>query len=110
MQRRPTVPAALAVLAGAAIAAGCAVPGLDGRTWALYACEGGATAEAGFGGPGEPVRLRLSGRDMTLEPVPAASGTRYSDGTLTFWDKGGEALLIDETTGEQWRCRRMPPE
>jgi membrane-bound inhibitor of C-type lysozyme len=95
----------LSLLLGAALL-GCASPRLEPDTWVSYDCEGGRTPEVGFSGAGEAVALRIAGRTLRLEPVPAASGARYSDGTTTFWSKGPEALLIDETTGEQWSCRK----
>lgn len=45
----------------------------------------------------EKVWLFLPGRTLPLPRVPAASGAKYSDGRLTFWSRGEEALL--ETGG-----------
>jgi uncharacterized membrane protein len=44
--------------------------------------------------------LHLPGGAVTLEPREAASGARYSDGSITFWSKGAEATLelADRTT------------
>jgi len=37
-----------------------------------------------------------------LPQVPAASGTRYTDGRVSVWNKGPEVLL--ERDGRSWRC------
>jgi len=41
----------------------------------------------------ERVSLLLPSRVVTLPQASAASGTKYSDGHVTFWSKGEEALL-----------------
>ncbi|WP_369815691.1 MliC family protein [Erwinia sp. ErVv1] len=41
----------------------------------------------------EEVNLILDGNPVTLKQQVAASGTRYSDGTYTFWSKGDEAFI-----------------
>jgi heat shock protein HslJ len=43
------------------------------------------------------VALRVGGGTMELPRVVAASGTRYSDGSTTFWSKGAEAQLETPT-------------
>ena len=51
------------------------------------------------------------GRNLTLARVPAASGAKYSDGSATFWSKGGEAsLALDgvEHVGCRARARLVP--
>jgi len=35
----------------------------------------------------------LAAGPVTLQIAPSASGARYTDGTTTFWSKGGEATL-----------------
>jgi uncharacterized membrane protein len=44
--------------------------------------------------------LHLPGGAVTLEHQEAASGARYSDGSITFWSKGAAAMLelADRTT------------
>jgi putative lipoprotein len=37
--------------------------------------------------------LTLPTREITLPHVQAASGAKYSDGTVTFWNKGNSARL-----------------
>ena len=48
--------------------------------------------------------LFLPGRTVKLSHVPSGSGAKYTDGSVTFWSKGEEALL--EVEGEEQRsCR-----
>ena len=42
---------------------------------------------------GDKAWLFLPGKTVNLPQVPAGSGAKYSDGRMTFWSKGGEALL-----------------
>lgn len=65
-----------------------------------FTCPGGETIEAVFPGePGGAVSVSLPDQEALLLPsVAAASGAKYSDGTTTFWEQGGEALV--EVDGE----------
>ena len=55
----------------------------------------------------ESARLTLPDRTLVLPRAIAASGARYTDGVVTFWNKGDEALLeLDGTTREGCRVRR----
>ena len=50
------------------------------------------------------VRIVFSdGQERVLPQVVAASGARYSDGCVTFWNKGDEALV--ERNGESFTVR-----
>lgn len=54
--------------------------------------------------PGYSCRIRQC---VFLPPAVSRSGAKYSDGVLTFWSKGEEALL--EARGESHReCRNNP--
>jgi membrane-bound inhibitor of C-type lysozyme len=65
-----------------------------------YQCPGGEVIEVTFPAErGEEVMVMLPEQDpLTLPQVEAASGAKYSDGTTTFWEKDGEALV--EVNGE----------
>ena len=53
---------------------------------------------------GETAWLFLPSQTVRLAQVPSASGTKYSDGLVTLWTKGEEAML--QAGGEIWRnCR-----
>jgi membrane-bound inhibitor of C-type lysozyme/uncharacterized membrane protein len=49
------------------------------------------------------VVLELPERSLTLPHVVSASGARYSDGPVTFWNKGREATF--ELDGRKQTCR-----
>jgi membrane-bound inhibitor of C-type lysozyme len=57
---------------------------------------------------GDKAWLFLPGRTVSLPHVPSASGAKFSDGTITFWSKGEEALLILSEM-EQYSCRNDRP-
>jgi putative lipoprotein len=53
------------------------------------------------------VFLFLPDRTVLLTGTPAASGAKYTDGSVTFWSKGEEALI--EVDGKRYqRCRNNP--
>ncbi len=57
-----------------------------------YQCPVGISLTATFAGGKSPsVRVEIEGTVWTLPRVPSASGTKYSDGTVTFWIKGESA-------------------
>ena len=45
--------------------------------------------------------LHLDGEDFPIERLPAASGARYGNGRLIWWEKGGVAFI--EVDGERIR-------
>jgi putative lipoprotein len=61
----------------------------------VFTCPDGETIEAVFpAAMGDEVAVTLPGQEaVMLPPVAAASGAKYSDGTTTFWEQGGEALV-----------------
>lgn len=53
------------------------------------------------------IYLFLPGRTLLLPETPSASGAKYSDGKVLFWNKGEEALLeVDGTTHKECRNNR----
>lgn len=69
----------------------------------VYECDGAVTVSTETQKTGD-LYLFLPDRTVDLPHVPAASGARYSDGTVTFWTKGSEATL-ERGSGETLRCR-----
>lgn len=65
-------------------------PGRPGKTF-VYACEGGLRFTARI--EGETAWLFLPSGTINLPHVEAASGAKYSDGSVTFWTKGESAML-----------------
>ncbi|MFZ5757280.1 MAG: MliC family protein [Pseudomonadota bacterium] len=66
---------------------------------------------------GDSVQLDFANRTLKLHQVPAASGTKYSDGQTTVWSKGETATLqqndtaTDECQGTEvssvWEAARL---
>ena len=52
------------------------------------------------------ITLYLPERDLTLVRVRAASGAKYQNNNILFWNKGDRALLKIE--GNTYNCRRNP--
>ena len=50
------------------------------------------------------LKLYLTDRTVTLDRVRSASGAKYKNSDLMFWNKGDRALL--EITGTTYRCQR----
>jgi len=44
------------------------------------------------------------GASYSLPQVESADGVKYSDGTVTLWNKGVDWMHIDETTGDFEEC------
>ena len=64
----------------------------SGLPWSTYTCSDGTIIEAREQqGPG--IELQMEGYSGVLEPVRSASGSRYSDGTTEWWEKGGIGFL-----------------
>ena len=80
------------------LAVGCTGPNEPAETegnLVTFTCPGGETIEAIFPAElGGDVTVSLPDQEaMTLPAVEAASGARYSDGSTTFWEQGGEAMV-----------------
>ena len=74
-----------------------------------YSCEDGSEIQVEYvsaNGQSTAV-LKRDGITLTLEQVRAASGTKFSDGTLTWWEKGGESLLIEDNISRQYQCKEQ---
>lgn len=88
MPRRLSVPLLLLLSLSA-----CALPqGEDVRAVA-YRCTNGGIISARYDLTGGTAVLFLPDRNLTLPRAPSASGARYSDGTFTLWEAGGEARV-----------------
>ena len=57
-----------------------------------FACTGGPTVSVRFAG-GDELELDDGTQLRTLKLMRSASGARYSDGDVEFWEKGGEAMF-----------------
>ncbi|MBL8551805.1 MAG: MliC family protein [Hyphomonadaceae bacterium] len=55
---------------------------------------------------GGNVEVAAGGRTYRLAGVMAASGARYTDGTVEYWEHGGEAMLNGAAGGPYENCMR----
>jgi membrane-bound inhibitor of C-type lysozyme len=70
----------------------------------VFRCEGPAELRAVF--YRDSVRLTFPDhRTVSLPQTISASGARYSDGTLTFWNKGVEAVVQQGESTLYSACR-----
>ncbi|MGH7591766.1 MAG: MliC family protein [Gemmatimonadales bacterium] len=91
--RRWTGPGATSIVVGLLVAA-CGVPARHSSPQFVFACPAGDTVRVRFFNDSAEVLLP---RDTTRHLLPRAmsgSGARYSDGTLTFWNKGDSAFVM----------------
>src|SRR5262245_42067564 len=93
-----------ALLALAALTA-CATGGGGGGPRMDWRCAGGAAFSARVHGGGR-AEVFAAGQVYRLPHVQAASGARYSDGTVEYWEHGGEASLTGARGGPYTNCRR----
>ena len=67
--------------------------GTEGN-WLTFRCPDGQTVMAQFHLPEDQfVNIRFAGRELRLPHVISGSGARYSDGKITFWNKGRTVLV-----------------
>jgi membrane-bound inhibitor of C-type lysozyme len=91
-------------LAALALLAACATgqpagPRMDWR------CDGGAAFSARIK-PDGVAEVFAGGRVYNLPHVQAASGARYAEGGVEYWERGGEAMLNGAQGGPYANCRR----
>ena len=93
--------AALALLAACASTSGGGPSGprMDWR------CDGGAAFSARISGSGT-AEVFAGGRTYSLPHVAGATGARYSNGSVEYWERGGEATLSGANGGPYNNCRR----
>ena len=65
------------------------------QKWLSFRCPDGQTVMAQFQLPEDQfVNVRFGGRELRLPHVISGSCARYSDGKMTFWNKG-RAVLVE---------------
>ena len=60
-----------------------------------YNCDGGAKVVVFL--RERNARVSFQGKAYAMKQVEAASGTKYSDGSIVWWSKGEEGFLEDDT-------------
>ncbi|MBY4896293.1 MliC family protein [Cupriavidus sp. AU9028] len=68
-----------------------------------YLCEDGARIAARYfnSADNQLAIVTLDGRRLLFVTVLSGSGARYAHGPLIWWTRGDEAMLLDQTRGEQ---------
>lgn len=70
-----------------------------------WRCDGGAAFSARIKSNGA-AEVFAGGQLYNLPHVQAASGARYSNGSVEYWERGGEATLSGAQGGPYANCRR----
>ena len=91
----------------ASIAALAACTTTSGGTGARidWRCDGGAAFSMRLNNEGS-AEVFAGGQTYTLPGVMAGSGTRYTNGTVEYWEHGSEAMLNGAAGGPYTNCRR----
>ena len=77
---------------------------MTGGCYRTYLCDSGKTFEARNQLGGQRVIIDVGGGDITLPRVPADSGSKYSDGSRTFWFQGDELTVELDGKNPYGRC------
>ncbi|MBK6704837.1 MAG: MliC family protein [Caulobacteraceae bacterium] len=97
----------LAALAALALLSACATTTPSGPSgpFMQWRCDGGAAFSARITGTGT-AEVFAAGQTYSLPHVQAASGAKYSNGSVEYWEHGGEATLGGARGGPYNNCRR----
>ena len=96
----------LLVLACVAALAACSTPGGQTASGQIqWRCDGGAAFSMHLANDGK-ADIFAGGHTYSLPGVPAGSGTRYTDGTVEYWEHGSEAMLNGAAGGPYANCHR----
>ena len=79
---------------------------MTGGCYRSYFCESGKTFEARDQMGGQRIIIDVGDGDIILPRVPAASGSKYSDGRRTFWFQGDELTVEVDGKNPYGRCAR----
>ncbi|MBL8536787.1 MAG: MliC family protein [Hyphomonadaceae bacterium] len=94
----------LAIAAALLALSACASTGTIGNRMD-WRCDGGAAFSARIKNNGS-AEVFAGGQVYALPHVQAASGARYSNGAVEYWERGGEATLTGARGGPYENCRR----
>ncbi|MFZ2031324.1 MAG: MliC family protein [Vitreimonas sp.] len=95
----------LLVLASFAALAACTTSGGAATGQTQWRCDGGAAFSMHLTNEGN-AEVFAGGRTYSLPGVVAGSGTRYTDGTVEYWEHGNEAMLNGAAGGPYTNCHR----
>jgi len=96
----------LLVLACVAALAACGTTGGGAASGQIqWRCDNGAAFSMHLTNEGN-AEVFAGGHTYSLPGVVAGSGTRYTDGTVEYWEHGSEAMLNGAAGGPYTNCRR----
>lgn len=75
-----------------------------------FACANGKTFSVTYDEGFTVATVKSDGQTYKLPTVIAASGSRYSDGRIEYWEHHGEALLHGTPAGELSSCPQKTAE
>lgn len=93
------------ILTSIAILAGCTTMSGGATAQIQWRCDGGAAFSMRLNEQGA-AEVFAGGHAYTLPGAPAGSGTRYTDGTVEYWEHGNEAMLNGAAGGPYANCHR----
>jgi membrane-bound inhibitor of C-type lysozyme len=97
----------LAALAALSLLAACATSGGPSGPRTDWRCDDGAAFSARISTAGEgSAEVFAGGQVYNLPRVSGASGLRYSNGAVEYWERGGGATLSGARGGPYNNCRR----
>lgn len=74
-----------------------------------YRCADDKEILVRFDAQGQSASLKLKGKTRRLALVPAASGAKYTDGTVVLWTKGREAFVERDGRMLYADCKAFDP-
>ena len=96
----------LLVLACFAALAACSTPsGGAASSQTQWRCDNGAAFSMRLTNEGN-AEVFAGGQTYSLPGVVAGSGTRYTNGTVEYWEHGNEAMLNGAAGGPYTNCHR----
>jgi membrane-bound inhibitor of C-type lysozyme len=94
----------LRTIAVAALLCGCATSGPVGYGRQIqWVCDGGGAFSMHLTDAGN-AEVFAGGQTYSLPGLPAGSGTRYSNGSVEYWEHSGEAMLNGAVGGPYAHC------
>jgi len=91
------------------LAAGCACP-CRVKPQFVFDCGDGQVVNVEYRKKADLMLLEYAGEVFRLPRAVSASGARYSDGHLTFWEKGGTAFIERDGRIVEKRCVLQAPQ
>lgn len=75
----------------------------------VFDCGNGRDLKVEYVENADAMRIEYSGEVFRLPRAISASGARYSDGRVTFWEKGGTAFLERDGRIVEQKCVLQNP-